>query len=257
MNCSDAPTPQAPKKTVSVCIASAGPTIGLWATIAACEQVGLKDVHVVFSGSPLQDSHYVMSSLGIDLIYHEELLIPPVARNLAAAQANGDYFLFLDDHVLPGHNIEQSILALDAPVYHCAYQPSVGNVQRYYHFEGSVSMVEGDYVRAPKQWTPYKIGSFTASTLCVKREVWRDVGGYPDWYEGFGGEEASFDLMCWSKGYEVWSDPNSCAYHYSARAAARGYEKVINKANYARALKELEPHLPRLKEQFIAEGIPF
>jgi hypothetical protein len=46
------------------------------------------------SGSPLQDSHYVMSSFGIDLIYHEELLIPPVARNLAAAQANGDYFLF-------------------------------------------------------------------------------------------------------------------------------------------------------------------
>jgi GT2 family glycosyltransferase len=71
---------------------------------------------------------------------------------------------------------------------------------------------------------PTSIGSFSASTLCVKRDVWRDVGGYPDWYEGFGGEEASFDLMCWSKGYEVWTDPNSCAYHYSARAAARGYD---------------------------------
>lgn len=246
---------------IAVVIPSAGPAIGLWATIASCEQLGLTDVHTIVSGRPLEDPHYVMSTNGIDLLHSEELLIPPVARNRAAefalaANPAARYLLFLDDHVCVDRAIADTIRQLDKPILHFGYQPSVGKVQRYYHFVGSVSMVEGDYTREPLRWEPYRVSSFCHCAMAVRVDTWLDLGGYPDWYEGFGGEEASFGLYAWSRGHEVWTDPRVVNYHFSARKEQRGYAKVINKKNYERCLFELRDSLPGLKEKFAREHIP-
>jgi hypothetical protein len=84
----------------------------------------------------------------------------------------------------------------------------------------------------------------------VKREVWRDVGGYPDWYKGFGGEEASFDLMCWAQGMRCGAT-RTPVHTTTPRELRREGMRKLSKAKTTRALlKELEPHLPRLKEMF-------
>jgi len=239
---------------ISVCIPSRGPALGLWATIASCEDAGLTDIHVVVSGES-SEPHRVMQDYGIDIVYGHELNAP-AARNLAASRASGDYLLFLDDHVIIPPGLPASILELVVPVWHCAYKPSVGNCMTYYHFFGTVSDVEGDYSKQPCFPWPYRCASAPSGIMAVQRDVWHDLGGYWDSYVGFGGEEASFDLYAWSRGHGVWIDPRVVVHHFSARADQRGYDKTINHDNYAMALERLGPDLPRLRATFHKEGIP-
>jgi GT2 family glycosyltransferase len=148
-------------------------------------------------------------------------------------------------------------LALGKDMLHGAYKTSLGTAPTYYHFYGIKSMVEGDYRREPFSSEPYRCGSFSHASFAIKRKVFNAVGGYWPDYQGFGGEEASFDLNLWAKGYEVWMNPKMLCYHFSARASQRGYEKTINPWNYQMALEKLRDDLPRLKAKFDAEGIPY
>jgi GT2 family glycosyltransferase len=253
MNCSD----PSPEKKVSAIIASAGPPLGLWATIASCQLAGITDIHAVVPRK-LEEPHDVMRSYGVNLYHFEETMIPPVARNTGASYASGDYLLFLDDHVVMPNMITQRIIELDKDILHFAYRPMVGpSAPTYYHFFGIRSMVDGDYAKEPLHPEPYRVGSFSHACFAVKREVWNSLGGYPlDWYNGFGGEEASFDLRAWAHGYEVWVDPTIAVHHFSARSDQRGYDKTIQPENYRRCERELVHDLPRLKERFTREGIP-
>ena len=231
--------------------------MGLWATIAAAEMSGLDKFVCVVNGQPLGELHLKMAECGIDIRHSLEPLIPPVARNLGALGAKSEYLLFLDDHVLINKGVVRSIQEIDADIWHCAYKPFVAEAISYYGFTGIDSMVQGNYVRTPHSKLPHRIGSFTANCFAVKRKTWEALGGYWDTYQGFGGEEASFDLQAWAKGYEVWLDPTICVHHYSARSSERGYLKDINQYNYDMALDRLADDLPRLKAYFDTEGIPY
>ena len=244
---------------ISVCIPSRGPALGLWATIASCEDAGLTDIHVALVRDD-EEPHRVMAGYGINIYHATGSLGPdntPRARNLAASHATGKYILFLDDHCIIPLSLPASIIAMDVPVWHCAYKPSVGNCMTYYHFFGIESAVQGDYSKQPVHDKPYRCASAPSGIMAVRRDVWEALGGYWDSYVGFGGEEASFDLYAWSKGYEVWIDPSIVVHHFSARADQRGYDKTINPDNYKMALERLGPELPRLREMFQREGIPY
>lgn len=242
--------------SISVCIPSRGPAIGLWATIASLQAAGLSDFHVALS-TPKIEPHVVMESYGVNIYSFAEPMIPPTARNLAASYATGDYLLFVDDHCIIPTELIKWIPILDKDVLHFPYRPQAGvNAPTYYHFTGIKSMVEGDYVKEPLIRTPYRCASANHGCFAVRRVAWEKMGGYPCWYSGFGGEEASFDLSAWANGCEVWIDPRIPYYHYSARADQRGYEKVIEPANYEKALYYLAPHLDRLKARFDAAEIP-
>lgn len=243
--------------SISVCIPSRGPAIGLWATIASLQAAGLTDFHVALS-TPKIEPHVVMESYGVNIYSFAEPMIPPTARNLAASYATGDYLLFVDDHCVIPREIVESIESLDDDVIHFPYRPQAGvNAPTYYHFVSGKSMVEGDYSKEPVRLDyTYRIASSNHGCFAVKRSAWLKLGGYSDWYEGFGGEEASFDLSAWAAGYEVWMYPWTPYYHFSARADQRGYDKTLNPANYEMALRELAPHLDRLKAKFKVEEIP-
>lgn len=242
---------------ITVAIPSRGPAIGLWATIASLQAAGLTDFHVALS-TPKIEPHVVMESYGINIHSFVEPLIPPLARNVAGSYATGDYILFVDDHCIVPRGIANAIKWLNKDVLHFPYRPQAGaNAPTYYHFTGIKSMVEGDYVKEPISYDDaYRCASANHGCFAVKRSAWEKIGGYSLPYDGFGGEEASFDLLAWAAGYEVWIDPSTPYYHYSARADQRGYAKTINPANYLMALRELAPHLDSLKAKFEREGIP-
>lgn len=242
--------------SVSVCIPSRGPAIGLWATIASLQAAGLTDFHVALS-TPKIEPHIVMESYGVNIYSFAEPMIPPTARNLAASYATGDYLLFVDDHCIVTLDMLKVIYAFEKDVLHFPYRPQAGkNAPTYYHFVGGKSMVEGDYAKEPASQSTYRCASANHGCFAVKRDVWNRLGGYSLPYDGFGGEEASFDLSAWAAGHEVWLSPWTPYYHYSARADQRGYAKTINPANYEMALRELAPHLDRLKAKFESEKIP-
>lgn len=195
-----------------------------------------------------------MQDYGLKFVIAEKFN-PPEGRNLAASEATGEYLVFVDDHVLLTGEWFREVWESGKDLIHGAYKTSLGSAPTYYHFYGIKSMVEGDYRREPITSEPYKCGSAPHSGFAIRREVFNAIGGYWPDYQGFGGEEASFDLNVWEKGYEVWMNPKMLSYHFSARASQRGYEKTINPWNYQMALEKLD--LSALKAKFDAEGIPY
>src|SRR3954468_18864178 len=176
--------------SISVCIPSRGPAIGLWATIASLQAAGLTDFHVALS-TPKIEPHVVMESYGVNIYSFAEPMIPPTARNLAASYATGDYLLFVDDHCIVPPRVVEAIKLYRTDVLHFPYRPQAGaNAPTYYHFTGIKSMVEGDYVKEPLVDGPSRIASANHGCFAVKRSVWEKMGGYAMPYDGFGGEEA-------------------------------------------------------------------
>lgn len=249
--------------SVSVCIPSAGPPLGLWATISACEAVrGDAELNYIatVSGRDWGERESLLREWGVGIIHSTEPLIPPVARNHAANCAKGDILVFFDDHCIPTAGffgrVEQDFADPNVHLLHGSYLTGPGSPYHYFHFYGIKSMVEGDYRRQPHSANIHRVGSASHAFFAIRRTVWESVGGYSDYYQGFGGEEASFDLKVWAAGYQVWLDPKLVYYHYSARESERGYEKRIEPKNYESALRELAPHLDRLKAKFAVEEIP-
>jgi hypothetical protein len=239
---------------VSVCVASRGPDMGLWMTLAsvvrACPQA---ELIALVNGREWGEREQLLSDWGATLLHSPEPLIPPLARNECGKKATGDVLVFLDDHVLVGPELFSGICG---DVTHFSYTTGPNSPYRYFHFYGIKSMVQGDYRREPLMPVPYRCASGPHGAFAVTRKCWESLGGYWDSYEGFGGEEASFDLYAWSQGFEVWMNPEVQVHHYSARSSARGYEKSIQQANYDMALRRLGADLPRLKARFDSEGIP-
>jgi GT2 family glycosyltransferase len=224
--------------------------------VCACEAIkGRLNLEYIATIPELTEPHRVMQDYGLQFVI-ADTFNPPQGRNLAASKARGEYLVFLDDHVLPTADWFTEVLLRRKDLMHGAYKTSLGSAPTYFHFYGIKSMVEGDYRREPLTSQPYMCGSAGHSNFAIRREVFEAVGGYWPDYQGFGGEEASFDLSVWAAGYEVWMNPKMLCYHFSARAEQRGYEKTINPFNYQMALEKLRDDLPRLKARFDAEGIP-
>jgi glycosyltransferase involved in cell wall biosynthesis len=241
----------------SICIPSRGPALGLWATVCACEAIkGDFNLEYCVTIPWMTEPRRVMQDYGVKF-YIADNFNPPEGRNFAASIATGKRLVFMDDHVIPTGDWFRQVAELDKDVLHGPYKTSIGTAPTYYHFYGQASMVEGDYSRTALSDTAYRCGSAGHSNFAVRRDVFVRVGGYWSDYRDFGGEEASFDLNMWANGYEVWMNPKMLCYHFSARAEQRGYQKTINKWNYAMSLEKLKDHLPRLKAKFDAEGIPY
>ena len=231
---------------LSICIPSRAHIIGLWATICACEQ-GLKGIEhefIVYANGKVEDEpHHLLqanSQGAVKMLYAETPVPPPIARNRCAEVATGGYLVFFDDHCLPDPDWFHKLLELDKDIVHSSYSTHVG-YHRYYHFIhlGDPNPLKGDYSRAPLSQEPYQCASAPHGGFGVKRAVWDALGGYGDFWQGFGGEEAYFDMLAAKKGFEVWMHPQMHFYHFSCRAETRGYDKGFNPWNFEEGWRRL------------------
>ena len=244
---------------LSICIPSRGRAELLWATICACELAlkGMEREYIIHlngktydnprtfgdNPEPMDEPHYLIrnnSDGAVKYLYSAEPIPPPIARNECAKIATGDYLVFFDDHCLPDPDWFTKLLELDKDIVHSSYSTHVG-YHRYYHFIhlGDPNPLKGDYSRAPLSQEPYQCASAPHGGFGVKRAVWDALGGYGDFWQGFGGEEAYFDMLAAKKGFEVWMHPQMHFYHFSCRAETRGYDKGFNPWNFEEGWRRL------------------
>lgn len=223
----------------SICIASRGNPLGLWATIHACQALGVDAEYLVFlNGRAKEEPHHLLEERANTKIFHSMTqTAPPIARDYLATEAKGDVLCFLDDHVIPVGNF---FAPIPCDVLHVSYQPYFGG-DRYYHFVPDPKLpTRGDYSKTPiTQYSPYPCISGPHGGFFVKRSSWEEIGGYGDWFDGFGGEEAYFGWKAKQAGLVVALDPNRLFYHFSCRSETRGYDKQINQWNYEEGMRRL------------------
>lgn len=240
----------------SICIASRGNPLGLWATIHACKAKGIDAEYLVFlNGQEKEEPHILLEERASVKIFHCRLPVaPPIARDFVANEASGDLLCFLDDHVLPVGDFfdaaQYQFMANKAlGVLHSSYQPYC-NGDRYYHFVPDLEMpTRGDYSKQPLSDVTYPCLSGPHGGFFVRRSTWNALGGYGDWFQGFGGEEAYFGMKARLAGHEVCLDPRLLFYHFSCRPVTRGYDKNLNHWNYEEGMRQLGDVSAILREE--------
>lgn len=242
-----------PHDGVSIVIASRANVLGLWSTITACEVLLESIPHefiVVVNGQELQESHLLLQERsGVSIQHSPAPLPPPIARNLGAKSAKLPTLCFLDDHVLPTREFFD--WDLDAEVVHCSYKTYPAHELRYFHYKFNPECpVKGDYATGRELlWSegcthdnspnPYPVLSGPHGGFFVDRKYFLESGGYDDFWQGFGGEEAYFGLKANLRGARVLCNPNALFYHFSCREGVRGYSKEFNEFNFEEGLRRL------------------
>lgn len=234
----------------TIVIAHRGDGLGLWATITSCELdlegSGYKWNYVlVINGEEkiavdVQTQILKMQQCGKlrDYIHRPEALSPPTARGIGAETANGKYLAFFDNHCLlkPGYfkramtNMEK----YEMDMLHSTTRYYLDAEFCYqYKLEPRITQnFWGDATDTPfDPENPYQIGVCGHGGFLVRRSVWEEVGGYGPAYlfEGYGGEEMTFDLKMWLLGKKNWIDPQMIHYHWNG---VRGYPRHFSPEYY-------------------------
>lgn len=239
-------------KDFSIIIAHRGDPIGLWATIHSCE------IELANSGydyeyclcvngeenagkqraskqSPthkdlLHTLHFLSKAgkLG-HLKVLQRSVSPPTARQFATEKAQGKYLFFFDNHCLVTKDYFKRALhdfdRYGMDMLHSTTRYYSGEYDHYHYklslaknFWATASFVPEDHVR------PYRIAAAGHGGFAVRADVWREVGGYWEGFNGYGGEEIYFDLKMAMLGKTNWIDPKLVHYHYAGtRPYARHY----------------------------------
>jgi GT2 family glycosyltransferase len=128
------------------------------------------------------------------------------ARNVGAQHARGDVIIFSDAHVsAPEH--------WWVPICESLRDPAVGAVAPVISVMGSESS-KGYGMRwkgpdfgvewlPPEQGTPHSIGLAPGCMLAMRREVFRETGGFDDGMKLWGMEDSELSLRLWLLGYEL------------------------------------------------------
>lgn len=234
---------------ISICIPSRAQVIGLWATICGCANV-LGDIDhefiVLVNGRKIDDDEtHSLSEFPdskVNILQSDNVMSPTEARDIAAKYATGDFICFFDDHCIPAPFWFHRVISNDKDILHSSLSGSPGRRKIFHFVRNENALIVGDYSYEPLSNIPYRVLSGPAAGFAVKRSVWEHIGGYGDHFEGFGGEEAFLNIKAQMLGYKVWLDPEMTYYHFYARSGMRGYERVINDANFVNGTYILGGH---------------
>jgi GT2 family glycosyltransferase len=220
------------QKDFTIVLAHRGPWMGLWATIHSCEMALLEgsfdyNYVIVINGEDKLPSDMTkcfdkltVSGKIRQIVIHPKPLSPPSARQLGTIFADGKYLFFFDNHclVMPDYfkraisqMLEKKIEVLHSSMRFCADDGASYD----YALALDKNFWSNRLYTTPQNLTePYRIAMSGHGGFIVRRDTWKEVGGYWDGFVGYAGEESYFDLKLWLLGKEVWIDPQLIHYHF-------------------------------------------
>lgn len=198
---------------VSVIIPSRSPAIGLWATIASCEQQAKPEYVIILSQESTLSHQRLIKNLPKRFHIVGCDLGPAHSRSVGIESSTGDCLFFMDDHViLPPGYFEKMILNLELwpdVVFHVPFT-SFPDGPVWYEYDEN----EQPYNDKPLKAEPYEIFSASHGCFSVKRGTWNKLG-YDDRFYDYGGEEIYTGLKARKHGIKVMLDPTLPVFHYS------------------------------------------
>jgi hypothetical protein len=232
---------------LSIIIAHRGAPMGLWMTIENCitdlAGTGLTyEFRVLSNGIEKLDDdevrirHFMAKADCYGEYAHSvEPMAPPVARQILTENANGRYLFFFDNHcmVVPGYfkRAMESMEKYGIEFLHSTTRFFAGEGTDYsYHLSLKRDFwTEKPYREPQDSENPYRIATAGHGGFVVRTETWKEIGGYFQGYEGYGGEETSTDLKVWRMGKEVWIDPKVIHLHWGGK---RVYDRHFTDGYY-------------------------
>jgi GT2 family glycosyltransferase len=143
----------------------------------------------------------------VRLLVHERALGSIPSRNELAAACTSDIFVSLDDDSYP---IDTDFIARVAELFEKHPRFAVVSfAQRSDEFPESLTAADF----GPPQF----VASFANSAAAVRRSVFEELGGYPDFFFHFY-EEPDFALRCVAAGWQVWQEPTLLVRHHFSSA---------------------------------------
>lgn len=211
--------------------------MGLWMTLESCmldlEGSGLTyEFRVCSNGADkiadddARTKHWVEKHGNLGEFSHiVEPTAPPCARQMLTENANGRFLFFFDNHcmVVPGY-FRRGIESMEK--YGINYLHSS---TRFFSGEGTdysyhLCLARDFWTEYPYRTphnadNPYRVAVAGHGGFAVRATTWKEIGGYFQGFEGYGGEETSTDLKAWCLGTEVWIDPKMVHLHWSGQRA--------------------------------------
>ncbi|MDR1663295.1 MAG: glycosyltransferase [Clostridiales bacterium] len=148
------------------------------------------------------------------------------ARNRGADIASGDMLVFCDAHIDAepywldklAQTLEDYRADAVTPAF---YDLTVNDADRKEPRFGC-GMTLSRLTQA--EWLYGRTGPFETPILCgacwaVRREAFRDIGGYEEAFRGCGGDDAEISLKLWLNGYTVYAAPSVHIAHRFRRRA--------------------------------------
>ena len=161
------------------------------------------------------------------------------SNNYGAKIAQGDYFLFLNnDTKLESNLLEEMVktFSLDPKIGvvgcqlrlmrtpHKVHHAGIMFTEKYEPYELGLSQPFG-VPELPKNddrvWNVREVPAVTSACMMVRKDVFFDVGGFDEGYI-FGWEDTDFNLRARQKGWKVYYNGKSWAYHHHFGSKDRG-----------------------------------
>jgi Glycosyl transferase family 2 len=222
--------------------------MGLWMTIESCmmdlaDTNGLTyEIRVCSNGSEKLDDDEVRikhftekAGCHGEYTHSVQAMSPPSARQILTDNANGRYLFFFDNHcmVVPGYfrRALESMQKYGIDYLHSSSRFFAGEGTDYsYHLSLKRDFWTEKPYREPQSASiPYRIATAGHGGFVVRTATWKEIGGYYQGFEGYGGEETSTDLKAWRMGKEVWIDPQLVHLHWSGK---REYDRHFTDGYY-------------------------
>ena len=225
-------------RDLTLVIAHRGNCMGLWMTVHSAidnmQKSGIDyDIAICSNGGPVDnDLKLLVGSLEkmgrlAGHVHSDSPLSPPVARQRAAAIADGRILCFSDNHCLFQPDFFRRFMAdLEVPGIDVIHASVIFYAGERVFYDYNLTLARdfwANYRVLPKiSYKPYPTAAAGHGVFAVRRSVWEEVGGYcPEGVLiGYGGEELMFNLKVWLLGKQTHMDPKSIHYHYPG---TRGY----------------------------------
>jgi GT2 family glycosyltransferase len=155
---------------------------------------------------------------GIYLIELKNSLGCAKARNIGASMASGDYFVFVDSHVLPQDSCWLDELATQLQNASTGAASLKITVWGKPHLIGHVytianMMLEPGWAEPRCYDQVQRVPAISGACFAVRREVFEATGGFDAGLRKWGREDTEFSLRLWRLGYELSLSPRAGITH--------------------------------------------
>lgn len=192
--------------TVGICIATHNRRDDLARTLAALSQLSPAPDGIIVAADGCTDGTAEwlrVSHPGVRLIVHDTARGSVPSRNEMAAVCGCDIFVSLDDDSYP---LDRDFIARVRAIFAARPRLAVAVFpQRTDEFPETLTATDF----GPPEFT----GSFANSGAAIRRAVFQDLGGYPDFFF-HAYEEPDFALRCVCAGWQVRREPSLTVRHH-------------------------------------------
>lgn len=192
------------------------PSFNCEKTIARCIECILAQSHPVYEiiivddGSTDRTAEIIRTFKTVKYLYQPNAG-PASARNLGGKEADGEFIFFTDSDCLPGKNwIGESLKHFK--------KPDVAVVSGSYGISNPQSRlarcIHQEILFRHKRLMPAYPKSFGSYNFGIKREVFRQIGGFNESYRQASGEDNDLSYKVLKQGFRIYFEPESTVDHF-------------------------------------------